>query len=1142
MNTPRTTAADNQDHATQIIAEYMRRVDAGEKVDREQFLRQHPDVAKELDRFLDNVALVEQMAGPALGEQPQSPGDVGPTEQARRETVAGTQSGDSVPEKTGIAVGSLKSGKFGRYQVEKTLGEGAMGTVYLARDTELDRRVALKVPKFGDDDQEMMERFYREARSAAKLRHRNICAVHDIGEIDGTRYISMAYIEGRPLSDYVNPDKPPSERNVAVIVRKLAQALETAHREGVIHRDLKPANIMVDKKTEPVIMDFGLARQINKQEDERLTQTGTVMGSPAYMSPEQVNADIDRIGPASDIYSLGVILYELLTGRLPYEGSIAAVIGQILMKDPEKPSAHRANLDPRLESICTKMMAKQIDDRHTTMKEVVQALTEFLKNEGKTDGPRPVEKLESFEPVEQKSVARETAIASRKSTKGRRTVARRPREDHPVETFPTINQASEGRKSPGSPKRLSAIDRLGNIPGWAWGSAGAFGTLALVLAITLIFRAGDQVVEIVIDDPSAEITVDGRMIEIVSKGDEGFGKVTAKPGKYGYEWEVERDGQTISGNGSLTINKGDRTPIRIVTRDAKSSDGDAVNSGGPERSPKVAGVPTGIAGPTPLNPTSNAVKPGAATPSKGNIRQPNNPTDTTAPNQIPADAPVTAVAPVDDTWTELFNDKSLSGWKGLNGLWKVENGELVGASKRNGLKFNTCLVSDRRYQDFEIQFEVKLTGTQARKPANSGLQIRSRLIDPDKFIMSGAQVDIGRSGLSSWGSLWGENVGGMMKRADGAVVKRVLRPGDFNAFYVTCQGKRVSITINGTTVIDQEFPSLPEEGLLGWQLHGGRVMAATFRNVRIRELGKNGKPSAPTIPGPATQPPKDLPTFKTTAKLTRVALLEGTAVSPYAKYAFAISPDGSVVLDSMTPNGILRTRNVATGRVTLLPFRSPENVTAAAFSADGDTLLIGTSKGRVYVQPLARGKRAVELVTGFPEVRKVAFDTEGRVLAFSNGESYTVDGAVQRFDVKTQKVSKVVVIPQRMIYNPCSVSFAPDGNRVAVVRVNRPVLYDLDSEEPLPTSFEAHRKLPSEKYDWSWGVSLSPNGQRLMTWGYDRKIRVSNAITGKRILPLLVRSTQVQPPQLPTEMYASRGLLSADGRWFAATYTTGVNG
>ena len=180
MNTPRITAADNQDRATQVIAEYMRRVDAGETIDRDQFLRKNPDVATELNRFLDNVALVEQMAGPTIAEQPQSAGGVDPSGEARRETVSGTQSGDSVPETKGRAAGSLKSGKFGRYRVEKTLGEGAMGTVYLARDTELDPRVALTAPKFDDDDLEITARFYRQPRAAAQLRHPNISALHDL--------------------------------------------------------------------------------------------------------------------------------------------------------------------------------------------------------------------------------------------------------------------------------------------------------------------------------------------------------------------------------------------------------------------------------------------------------------------------------------------------------------------------------------------------------------------------------------------------------------------------------------------------------------------------------------------------------------------------------------------------------------------------------------------------------------------------------------------------------------------------------------------------------------------------------------------------------------------------------------------------
>ncbi len=275
--------------------------------------------------------------------------------------------------------------KFGRYHVVKKLGGGGMGAVFLVENTELKREEALKVPHFDfGGDPMVRERFLREARSAAQLDHPNLCPVYDVGVLDGVCYLTMRYLKGKLLSDYAGTPQPP--RKAVEIVTKLAQALGSAHGKGVIHRDLKPNNVMMCAGVGPVVMDFGLAKQI-RQEDQKLTQSGTTLGTPAYMPPEQVTGDLERMGPATDVYSLGVILYELLTGRLPFKGTTAAeVYGKILHTEAPPPSSLRAGLNPVLDALCNKAMAKAPEARYRSMKDFAAALIEYLKATPPTEG------------------------------------------------------------------------------------------------------------------------------------------------------------------------------------------------------------------------------------------------------------------------------------------------------------------------------------------------------------------------------------------------------------------------------------------------------------------------------------------------------------------------------------------------------------------------------------------------------------------------------------------------------------------------------------------------------------------------------------------------------------------------------------
>ena len=394
MNEP-AQAKPNDPRLQAALEDYFDRADRQEPLDPESFLAQHQEIAAELRLFIATEDEVRRFA--AESRRAVSQGSTGSFSQQADETLAPR------PASPGANRNPVNCRSNSAGTKSSALGQGAMGTVYLAEDTQLRRQVALKTPQFtGDSQEELLERFYREARAAATLRHPCICPVYDVGDIDGKHYITMAYIDGKPLSAFVNPAVPQTEQQILIAVGKIAQALQEAHDHGIVHRDLKPANIMIDRRGEPVIMDFGLAQQARQREDVRLTQTGMILGSPAYMSPEQVEGDPAKVGPAADQYGLGVILYELLTGQVPFRGSLASVMGQIVSKEPTPPRRFRSGLDPRIDAVCLKMLAKNPADRFASLSAVADELATIVRH--------PPAKPARSNPRERRGSARRSAL------------------------------------------------------------------------------------------------------------------------------------------------------------------------------------------------------------------------------------------------------------------------------------------------------------------------------------------------------------------------------------------------------------------------------------------------------------------------------------------------------------------------------------------------------------------------------------------------------------------------------------------------------------------------------------------------------------------------------------------------------------
>jgi serine/threonine protein kinase len=692
---------------------------------------------------------------------------------------------------------------IGHYQVNRELGRGAFGVVYKGHDPKLKRDVAIKVLNRDALHSTMaVERFRREAQVVAQLHHNQIVPVYELGEHEDSHYIASRFVPGKTLADLI-PDEGMGAIEAVGLVLQLLEALTYAHKMNVLHRDVKPANAIVDPKGQLYLMDFGLAGWVG-QTDGRATQDGAVMGTPAYMPPEQARGDIHQVRETADQYSAAVVLYELLTGHVPFEGaSMVVLLHNVISTPPPQPSEFRADLDPQLEEICLKALAKTPEERYPSCHAFADALrtwktvrgspipiavaaiiepgpkagaeaqAAFIKRGAKGASPEPAPDILVGEPEAkaQRSFAAAKECVKRKAA---RTQA------SPAAAWETMTESTitspEPRKSGATSKRRLLAEEPKSRKQWLIGVGVAGGVLMLGLVVVLagfVIKVKTPHGTIIVANvpKDAEVHVEGETVTLTRNGE----AVTVTAVSEGpHRLKVVQGGQEIWSSDVTVTLGGDPLRLKVEPR---------------------------------------------------------------SPNTPPKMQPAAALEPKEGDFVPLFNCKDLTGWEPFADhiSWRFEKEELIGRSTRPWGSLDT---KKNDYVNFHLRMQTMLTDGDG-----AGLSFRLGPPPPSggggaSYIATIGNIAKGRNpgGINQTGTLYiGHGKPGPPTIL--AVAKNVpLNAGDWFSFEVIANSNRIRILVKEQTVVDYtDQKHTFTRGKLRLLNRGGTT-ELRLRNIEIKEL------------------------------------------------------------------------------------------------------------------------------------------------------------------------------------------------------------------------------------------------------------------------------------------------------------------